>query len=159
MRCKRAAVYSLPGQPACGLGSSKPYLSKQRSQYPEAGCCEQRKCTLVLQASQSLKSLSGVSTIAMIIFSPSTASVSKTLKPPFTGSLQTEQTSPDSWSCIVVANWPTRLQSPIPMSHEPANMAVRQIRTLRELFLDLFRNQFLVGPGVLARAGGRKMVT
>jgi hypothetical protein len=45
------------------------------------------------------------------------------------------------------------------MSHEPANMAVRQIRTLRELFLDLFRNQFLVGPGVLARAGGRKMVT
>ncbi len=42
---------------------------------------------------------------------------SMTSKPPLTGFPQTEQTSPDSWSCMIVVDLGARLQSPIPGSH------------------------------------------
>ena len=94
--------------PICSDGSGtalsgRPYFSKQRSQYPVSGCLEQRKCTRVLQASQSLKSRSRVPAISIINCSPSLDSDSWTVKPPCTGLLHTEQTSFKAF-CMVLQN-------------------------------------------------------
>ena len=144
--------------------SSKPYFSKQRLQYPESGCLEQRKCTRVLQTSQSLKSRSGVPTIAMMKAPPSAASLSKTLNPPCVGISQTEQTSPDSWSCMVVVTLAVRLQSPIPLSHDHTSREPRPMRSLRfqeARNSSIFRSMSLLGAPhrlrlstITARAGG-----
>ena len=102
VRCRRTAVYF----PTCSDGSGtalsgRPYFSKQRSQYPVSGCLEQRKCTRVLQASQSLKSLSRVPAISIMNCSPSLDSDSWTVKPPATGLLHTEQTSFEESSMVL----------------------------------------------------------